>query len=68
MERMKGSLLESSLTTSIAIPSGNQRVPGKKFTFAVLDLRSGSIRIVFDPTFYGYYEFRLENYLGFVFR
>jgi guanosine-diphosphatase len=33
------------------IPPGNQRVPEKKSTFAVLDLGGGSTRIVFEPAF-----------------
>lgn len=31
------------------IPSGNQRIPEKKPTFAVLDLGGGSTQIVFEP-------------------
>jgi Golgi nucleoside diphosphatase len=53
MERAKESSLESPLTTSSTpIPSGNRRVPEKKSTFAVLDLRSGSTRVFSGPTFY----------------
>jgi guanosine-diphosphatase len=33
------------------VPSGNQRVPEKKTTFAVLDLGGASTQIVFEPAF-----------------
>lgn len=34
-----------------ATPSGNQRIPEKKSTFAVLDLGGASTQIVFEPVF-----------------
>jgi len=34
-----------------AIPHGNQRIPEKKTTFAVLDLGGASTQIVFEPAF-----------------
>ena len=33
------------------VPTGNQRIPEKKPTFAVLDLGGASTQIVFEPTF-----------------
>jgi guanosine-diphosphatase len=57
MGRMKESSPGSPPTTSSTpsaastIPPGNQRVPEKKSTFAVLGLGGGSTQIVFEPAF-----------------